>query len=496
MESAVVKQIDALFNPKSIAVVGASNNPAKWGFGIFNDLLNKGFAGKLYPVTRSEEKISNIAAYSNIKDIPEPVDLVCIVVPAHYVPAVMEDCAEKGVKSAIIITAGFREVGEEGKKLEEEVLGIAREAGIRFVGPNCFGIVNTSANISSMGLLSPYAIPRIPGGSIGIISQSGNAGGYLLGIGAQQGLKFSKFVSSGNETDLHFEDYLEYFLWDPETKVIVGYVEGLKDGRRFLEVARETTKRKPVVVLKVGRTKSGSKAAHSHTGSLAGSESFYAAAFKQTGVICVSEIADVLDVAVAAAYQPIPRGNRVGIVTIGGGFGVIAADACEKQGLEVPSLTDETINRLSKWLPPHWSHSNPVDMVGTLDKTYACIGSVLKDENVDAVLTIASLGFPSGAALEGYPKEFREMAQAYARQMEELELSEGVTGLLERIKRYGKPVIAGVSGSLLGVVEEPKAVKVLRENGLVIYPTPERGAKVLSYLVKYGEYLRGLEGTR
>ncbi|MDY6833534.1 MAG: CoA-binding protein [Chloroflexota bacterium] len=491
MDSAVVKQLDALLNPKSIAVLGASNNPTKWGFGVINDLINKGYAGDIYPVTRSEETVSKLPAYKNLKDIPGPVDLAFIVVPSKYVPAAIQDCAEKGTKSAVIITAGFREMGEEGKKLEAEVLQIAREAGIRFVGPNCFGIVNTGCNISSMGLLSPYSMTHIPKGSIAIVSQSGNAGGYVLGLGYQRGLGFSKFVSSGNEADLGFEDYVEYLAADPDTDVIIGYVEGLKDGRRFLEIARETTRKKPIILLKVGRTKSGSRAAHSHTGSLAGSAAAYDAAFKQVGVICVDEVEDLLDVAGVVALQPMPRGNRVGIVTMGGGFGVIAVDAAEQRGLTVPQLTDETIQKISKWLPELWSHANPVDMIGTLDKTYACIGAVLKDENVDAVLAISSLGFPAGAALEGYPEEFREKALEYARQMEELELTQGVSGLVERVKSYGKPVIAGVGGGLPGA-EEPRAVKELKKHGIMIYPTPERAAKILSYLVQYGDYLQSI----
>jgi len=492
MKSQVVEQIDALFNPASVAVVGASNNPAKWGFGVFNDLVNKGFTGALYPITRSEERVSNIPAYSNITEVPGAVDLAIIVVPSQHVPAAMKDCARKGIKSAVVITAGFREVGGEGVSLEDEVCDIAREAGIRFVGPNCFGMVNTGICLSSMGLLSPYSMPYVPKGSVAVISQSGNVGGYLLGLGFQRDLGFSKFVSSGNEADLCFEDYIEYLSWDPQTKIIVGYVEGLRDGKRFLQIAKETTRNKPIILMKVGRTKTGSKAAQSHTGSLAGAGSSYEAAFKQAGVICVNEVQELIDVAVAVAHQPVPKGKRVGIVTNGGGFGVISVDACESLGLEVPSLAPETIERLSQWLPPMWSHSNPVDMVGTIDKSYACIGAVLKDDNVDAVLAISSLGFPAGASLEGYPKEFREKALEYARQMEELELTKGVIGLIERMQKHGKPVIAGVGGSMAGG-QEPEAVKALKRNGIVIHPDPERAARVLRYLAEYGHYLQTLE---
>ena len=488
MNSHITEQLRPLFQPESVAVIGASNNPAKWGFGVFNDLMVKGFGGKLYPVTRSEKEVTGVTAYGNVKDIPDPVDLAIIVIPAQYVVEAMKDCVQKGVRAAVIISAGFAEVGGQGKELQNEVTRIAREGGIRFVGPNCFGIVNTGANLSSMGLLSPYSMPRVPKGPIGIISQSGNAGGFVLQLGYQRGLGFSKFVSTGNEADLHFEDYFEYLSNDPETKVIVGYLEGLREGRRFFEVAKQTTTKKPVVMLKVGRTEAGSKAAHSHTGSLVGSESSYEAAFRQAGVIMVDEFEDLLDVAVSVIHQPIPKGNRIGVVTVAGGFGVMAVDWCEKRSLSLSQLTPETIQKLDTWLPAHWSRSNPVDLVGTLEKSYGCIGTVLKDENVDAVLAISSLGFPVGAGLEGYPVEFRERAQAYAQQMRHVELTQGVAGLLERIKRYQKPVIAGVGGSPPGT-EESEAVTALRENGVVIYPMAERAVKVLSYMVQYGQYL-------
>lgn len=498
--SPIVEQLDCLLNPKSVAVIGASNNPAKWGFGVFHDLISKGFAGEVYPVSRSEDIVSGMAAYKNINDIPGGVDLAAIVVPAQYVAEAMKDCVCKGVRSAVVITAGFGELSDEGAKLEEEALRIARQGGIRFVGPNCFGIVNTASNFSSMGFLSPLATGSIPRGPVGIISQSGNAGSYVLGMGTLEGLGFSKFISSGNEADLHFEDYLEYLSWDPETKVIVGYVEGIRDGQRFLRVAKETSPRKPIVLLKVGGTEVGAKAAKSHTGALSGSANIYEAAFKQAGVICVGEVEELIDVATALAHQPVPKGNRVAIVSIGGGFGVIAADTAARLGLEVPPLSPETIQRLSKWLPPFWSHSNPVDMVVTVQYSYACIGAVLKDENIDAALAISSIGFPAMPSLDGLPSEWKDQAEGYVQQMKELEVSQGVSGLLERIEKYGKPVIAGggMTGSMTGRmsagtgIEEGEAIERLRAKGVVVFSSPERAARVLAYLVRYGEYLRSL----
>ena len=498
MRSPTVDHLESLFNPKSVAVIGASNNPAKWGFGIFHDLISKGFKGDVYPVSRSEDSVSGHTAFKTVNDIPGPVDLAAIVVPVQYVPQAMENCVRKGIKSAIVITAGFGELNEEGARLEQEALRIAREGGIRFIGPNCFGIVNTDSSLSSMGFLSPLASGQIPRGPVSIISQSGNAGSYVLGMGVMEGLGFSKFISSGNEADLHFEDYLEYLSWDPHTKVIVGYVEGIRDGRHFLKVAKETTPRKPIVLLKVGLTEAGAKAAKSHTGALGGSAKIYEAAFKQAGIICVDEVEELIDVAAALVGQPIPKGNRVAVVTIGGGFGVIATDMAAKLGLVVPPLLEETIQRLNKWLPPFWSHSNPVDMVATLQYSYACIGAVLKDENIDSVLAISSIGFPALPSLDGIPSEWKAGAEGYLQQMKEMEVSQGVTGLIERIQKYQKPVIAGggmTSGmsAMAGMgIEEGEAIQKLRENGVVLYSSPERAAKVLAYMVKYGQYLRDI----
>jgi acetyl coenzyme A synthetase (ADP forming)-like protein len=483
VKKSIIEQLEPLFYPKSVAVIGASNNPAKWGFSIFNDLLVKGFKGDLYPINKNEEKISGITCYKSVKDVPKPVDLAVIAVPAQIVPTVMKECVEKGVKTAVIISAGFREAGRKGEKLEEEVVRIARQGGIRFVGPNCFGIINPFSNLSTTGLMSLYITPHVPKGSVAVITQSGNLGTFMLKLAFERGFGISKFVSSGNEADLHFEDYLEYMGEDPETKVIVGYVEELRESRRFFEMAKEMAEKKPIVILKAGRTKTGHKAAKAHTGALAGSDDVYDGCFKQAGVIRVWEIQDLFDVAVTLVGQPLPRGNRVGIVTGGGGFGVVAADLCEELGLEISQLTQETLQKLNQRLPPRWSHSNPVDMVGTMEYSYVCIGTLLKDENVDSVLAISSVGSPS-KIFDQYPPAIRNQLAEFAEMMVEWESTRGVTGLIERIRKYQKPVILAAPPTSR---EESEAIREFEKNGIVVHPTPERAISLLAYITKYAE---------
>ena len=482
MEQSISRQLDYLFSPRSVAVFGASNTPGKWGFGIFDTVRRASSEIQVYPINRTAAEVMGVKAYPSIMAVPEPVDLAVVVIPPRAVPAAMEECVQKGVKAAIIITAGFKETGEEGAELEEEVLSIARQGRIRFVGPNCNGHFNTAAD---------FYTTRGAGtrrGPLGLVSQSGNFGGYILRRGAERGIGFSKYVSSGNEADLQIEDYIEYLAEDDETRIIGAYIEGIKDGRRFLELARKTTRKKPIIVMKVGRTDAGAKAAQSHTGSLSGSDEIHEAAFRQSGVIRVVEVDELFDVALALLRQPLPRGNRVGILTGGGGFGVVATDACRRLGLAIPTLTEETVQTLSKYLPPRWSHGNPVDMAGDTEGSYPCMGTLLKAENIDAVLAVGSVGYPSQTPDEQrdqHDTETRQRLQEHNQRMAEAELGL-VDGLIERVDRYSKPLIITASA----VRGESEVITKLEQNGIYGYPTPEAGAKVLSYLVKYSDYVR------
>lgn len=474
----VTRQLDRLFSPSSVAVIGASNTPGKWGFGVFDRTLRTTSAMRVYPINPGAQDVLGVKAYKSVMEVPEPVDLAVIVIPPQAVPAAMDDCVRKGVKAAVIISAGFKEIGGEGAELEEQVVGIARRGGIRFVGPNCNGHFNTAVDFHTTGAVDTKK------GPLALVSQSGNFGGYILQRGTARGIGFSKYVSTGNEADLHLEDYIEYFAEDENTKVIGAYVEGLRNGRRFLELAKRITKHKPIIIMKVGRTEEGSQAAQSHTGALSGSDREYDAAFRQFGVIRVDEVDDLFDVALALFRQPLPRGNRVGILTTGGGFGVVATDACRRLGLEIPPLTTETIETLSKYLPPRWPHANPVDMTGDMMGSYPSLGTLLKAENIDAVLGVSCVGLPS-RDMDRYSGAAKDKVREYNQRMIEGELSL-VDGLIERVDRYSKPLIITASANR----EESEAIAKLERNGIYGYPTLEKGAKVLSYLVRYSEYLR------
>jgi acyl-CoA synthetase (NDP forming) len=320
-------------------------------------------------------------------------------------------------------------------------------------------------------------------GPVVIISQSGNFGGYIVRQGTEKGFGFSKYVSSGNEADLTIEDYIEYLAEDDDTKIICAYIEGLKDGRRFFDLAKNVTRKKPIIVLKAGRSPEGASAAMSHTASLSGSDEIHDAAFKQTGVIRVDNVDDMVDIASALIRQPLPQSNRVGIVTVGGGFGVMAADACRKLGLKVPPLSQETIERLNRILPPRWSHANPVDMAGTVQNSYGCIGNIMKTHGIDAVLVISCIGYVPRLP-KGLPAKTAENLKNYHKIMVEGELKL-VEGLFDRINRYQKPVIVSAVNDRL----ESKPIARLADLGIYTYRSPEVGAKVISYLVQYGRYL-------
>lgn len=483
VSSDIQDSLHGLFYPRSLAVIGASSTPGKWGYNIFNRLIRSNVKAEVYPIHASADLVLGRRAYRSLAQVPGAIDLAVIVIPPEGVPAAMRECVAKGVKAAIVITAGFKETGVEGGMLEDEVVAIARAGGVRLVGPNCNGHFNTA-----LDLFTTEEAGTVPG-PISLVSQSGNFGIYILERAAERGAGFAKFVSSGNEADLTIEDYLEYLAADEDTRVICAYIESVKDGRRFLELARRITREKPIVAMKVGASAEGARAALSHTGSLSGSEEVYDAAFRQSGIIRVQEVDDMVDVALALVGQPLPRGRRVAIVTGGGGFGVVATDACRRRGLEVPPLAEETVQALDKYLPPRWSRGNPVDMAGQVEGSYACIGNLLKLDYIDAVLAIGSIGFP----IQRYVSIDREDAgaQAYVKQMIDGELKM-VEGLIERVHRHGKPLIVT---STLGGDSSP-AIHRLKEAGIYTFRTPEAGAMVTSYLASRAEYLGLVEPQR
>jgi acyl-CoA synthetase (NDP forming) len=466
-----------LFAPDSVALIGASNTRGSWGYGIMRHLLASD-KRKIYPVNPTSSKILGIPAYQSVVNIPGEVDLAVIVVSAPKVPQIMQQCLQKGVKTAVVISGGFAETGEAGSKLESELVKIAREGGIRFIGPNTMGHADTSS-----GLCTLAWIGEIIPGPVALISQSGNMGHRIMHNGMGMGIGFSKFVCGGNEADLHLEDYLEYLAGDKKTRIITAYIEGLREGRRFLQLARETTINKPIVAIKAGGTKESARAARSHTATLAGSEAVYEAAFRQAGVIRVDDDDDLCDVVTALLYQPLPRTSRTGILTIGGGLGVVAAEAVERDGLEVAHLTPATIEKLNACLPPRWSHGNPVDMAGTSMteywKIFSSLWALMEDENVDAILLQAPVGF----SIERLSAVFNQEEVRAFREGERNNL-----GLLrQRIRKLGKPVL--MVKPAVEFASDPEISSLFRREGIPVYPTPRRATRVLNHLAWYKRYL-------
>jgi acetyl-CoA synthetase (ADP-forming) len=467
----------SLFDPGSVAVIGASNTKGSWGYGIMRHLLDSD-RRKVYPVNPTAKKILGMPAYDNVIKIPGAVDLAVIAVSASKVLQVMQQCVQKGVKTAVVIAGGFAETGKEGGKLEAELVKIARQGDIRFIGPNSMGHADTYSQLITLAWMG-----EITPGPVALISQSGNMGHRIMLNGMSLGVGFSKFVCGGNEADLHLEDYLEYLAHDKETRIITAYIEGLREGRRFLQLAREITLKKPIVAIKAGGTKESARAAMSHTAALTGSDAVYEAAFKQAGVIRVEDDDDLCDVVTALLHQPLPRRSRAGILTIGGGLGVVAAEAVEREGLEVAHLTPATIEKMNTFLPPRWSHGNPVDMVGIsmveYPKIFTTLWVLMEDKNVDAILLQAPVGFSTERLSAVFSQE--EMRAFREKEKNNLSL------LRKRIGELGKPVL--MVKPAVEYASDPEVFSLFRREGIPVYPSPRRAARVLDHLAWYKRYL-------
>ncbi len=464
-----MRNLDVLFYPKSVAVIGASNISGKVGNAIMCSIM-RGFNGKIYAVNvkGGEIKVNGkkFKVYGSIKDIPDEVDTAVIAVPARFVPQIIDECGQKGVKGAIVISAGFKEAGRAD--LEEELVKRARKWGIRIIGPNCLGVTNLE-NGFDCNFNPPERQARPEFGGIAFMSQSGAFGAAILDWAARHEVGMSKFIILGNMADLDESDFMEYLKDDPKTRVITAYLEGVEDGRKFLKVARETTKVKPVIILKAGRTEAGAKAAASHTGSLAGSYSIYEAAFEQSGVLNAKSMRQLFNYAKALAMQPPAKGDRIGIVTNGGGAGVMASDGLLEAGLKLAELTEETKEKFVKAigegvLPHHMSFKNPVDIIGDAPSSRyeVAMRYVLEDDNVDALIIIALFQSPA--------------------------LDEGIVEKVGKMQEYGKPIIFVAPGG-----EYPeKMARRIEKTGVPVFETVEDGVDAIKALTKYGKYLREL----
>jgi acetyl coenzyme A synthetase (ADP forming)-like protein len=448
--------LKAIFEPGSVAIIGASSTPDKWGNILLKNLLSNGFKGHVYPVNPKEKTILGTVCYPSVLDIPDPVDMALIAVPRSHALLVAKECGIKGVQGIIMVTAGFSETGDKGREPEKKLMEIIDRYDMRLVGPNTLGVVNAHIGMNAS------IISRLPEpGGISFITQSGTLGLALVDWTMEMGIGLHIVVSTGNKSNIDDVDLLTYLASDPKTDVIAMYVEGINRGREFIKVAKEISK--PILVVKSGRTRSGSKAVFSHTGSMAGADEVYSAAFKQAGIIRVDNIENLFDSALALSVQPAPYGNRVGILSNGGGASIIASDACERMGLIIPALQDYTRQKIREYIPEYASARNPIDSAGlaTYDVYNGIVKQMLLDPNIDALIVIYVDAVVNDAALP---------AQAI------VDIHRG---------KCNKPIIAcwmGGTGTRAGV-------DILEKGGLPNYPVPERAVIALKSLVQHNGFL-------
>ncbi len=458
--------LSKFFQPESVAVIGATPKEGKVGRAILENFISR-FKGRIYPVNPNYDEILGLKCYKSVKEIPETPDLAVIVVPAPQVPQVLRELGEKGTKAAVIISGGFRETGtKEGAALEEEVVKISREYGIRIIGPNCIGIFD---NWSGVDTFFTTKMRKPPRGYVAFISQSGAFATALMDWMAYHGIGVSRAISYGNKVDVDDIDLLEYLGEDDKTKVILMYIEGIKEsrGRLFIETARKVSLKKPIVVYKAGKTSRGGKAAASHTAAMAGDYSVYKAAFKQAGVIEVESFDEMMDVVRIFLDQPLMRGNRVYIVTDAGGVGVMLTDALTNAGFEIPVTPPDLKEKLRSILPPHNIVENPIDLTGDADdERYIRVLELLANrEDVDAIVVVA---LPQIPGLKGTFVDY-------------------IAKIKEETK---KPVVALTIGSEISI----ETAKRLQEKGVTVFESPERLAKALKALRTYSLHVARFKG--
>jgi acetyltransferase len=452
----VTLNLDRIFNPKSIAVIGASDVEDSVGCAIVKNFTQLGYAGKVYLVNIRKPEILGLKTYQKIEQIPEPVDLAIIATPATTVPTVVEECGRAGVKGVIIVSAGFKETGAEGKALEEKILEVKRKYSIRVIGPNCIGVIRPRINLNATFM---NKMPKP--GKVAFISQSGALGSAILDWAMHENIGFSNFVSVGSMIDVDFGDLIDYFGTDPKTKSILMYVEGINEARKFMSAARHFARTKPIIVVKAGKFSESAKAAASHTGSLSGEDVIYNAAFKRAGIVRVEEIEDLFNAAEVLGTQPLPRGPNLALITNAGGPGVMATDALIAKGGKLAKLSPKTMNVLNSILPPFWSKGNPIDVLGDADaeRYKTAVEACLNDPNVDGVLII-----------------FTQQAVSRA-----IRIAKTIVELLKSKTYQNKTILTSFMG--YGAVQE--ANSILNAHNIPTYSTPENAIKTYMYMYQY-----------
>ncbi|HHY69144.1 MAG TPA: CoA-binding protein, partial [Firmicutes bacterium] len=449
-----MNDLTSLMRPESVAVIGASNTPGKIGYAVVRNMMSSGYKGEIYPINPKETEIAGLKAYPTAIDVGKPIDVAVICVPAKATLSVAEDCGKAGVKFLIVITAGFKEVGKEGRELEEQLVEIARKYGMRIVGPNVLGIIDTHTPFNAT-----FAKEMALEGNIAFISQSGALCIAILDWSLKNGLGFSQFVSMGNKADLNEADFIEAASHDEDTKVICLYLEDVVEGDRFIKVAREAIQRVPVVALKSGVSSAGAQAASSHTGALAGSDTAYSAAFRHAGILRATTMTQLFELANAFTTQPIPKGKRTAVVTNAGGLGIVATDAIELGGLEMARFSEDTIALLREKMPPMANIYNPVDVIGDAhyDRYEIALNAVLLDPNVDAVTVLLS---PTAV----------------------LEVDKVAEVIVEANRKHPeKPIVAAFTGGF--AVEQ--AVEYLKKHGVPIFAFPEEAVSTLIGMTEF-----------
>ena len=458
------RSLERVFNPRSVAVIGASEVAGKASERRTRSLIQGGYQGDIYLINPKRSELFGRKAYPNITAVEKEVDLVMIVVaPKFLVPAVA-DSVKMGAKGMVIITAGLGETGAEGKKIEAQILQEAAKTGAYVIGPNCSGMFSASARMNLLG------VPPLREGSISVLAQSGNVIDSLTHYAEVRGVGFSKIISLGNAIGVSFPEYIEYLKDDPNTKAIMIYLEGIKDGNRLVQVARETAKAKPVIALKVGRSMAGARAAASHTGSLAGDALIVDAAFRQAGVVRVSNVDELFDMAYILSTCPIPGGNRVAILSEGGGDNSIAADNAAVHGMEVPVLSRQTQEKIKPFLLEGMPASNPIDYGGTAEENphmiTECVRVCMEDQQVD------------GIYITGFFGGFKDIIAPHVAELEE----QAARDLVALVKEKKKPVFVHTSFG----AEPIKALDILKAANVPVFESSERTARCLSALMKFG----------
>jgi acyl-CoA synthetase (NDP forming) len=482
------RDIHALFYPRSVVFIGASSKLGKWGHTLICNTISGDYQGNIYAVNPKGGIIAGMPAYETVEQLPDPVDLAVVTIPAAAILNLIPQLESKGIKNVVMITSGFAETGPEGKALEQQLVETAHAAGICILGPNTMGICNPHINFFCTG-----APVRPMAGPTAVVAQSGNMGVQLLAFAEQQEIGIRAFSGSGNEAMITIEDYLEGFEVDELTRTVMLYVESVKQGRRFFECARRVSLKKPIVLLKGGQTQAGNQAAASHTGAMASDVRLFDAVCRQAGIVKVDQPMELLDLSAAFSSLPLPKGNRVAIMTLGGGWGVVTADLCNQYNLDIPELTKDLICLIDKVLPPYWSRSNPIDLVGENDPSLpmTVMKTLLKWNDFDALIMLGIMGrrIFQGRMTEtvsqadpSYTRDYLDQVEGTLANWE----NKYIAQIVQLMETYDKPIV-GVS-----LLTDSQDVTIRQVNGhtlkAVFYETPEQAVKALAHMATYQRF--------